>query len=517
MGLFTLKKNNGIDFDPDFFRDQYAVGNQEHDIPMAETRFLGKYIPDKKLSVFLGCMLVFMSVLFAKAIYIQIVKGNYYHSMADTNRLRTTPITSPRGLIYDRQHQPLVRNVPIFDARVIPSELPFKDDERTAEIGHIADILHIAPQTIADALAPYKKNYKYPVTVVEHITYEQALDLKIKSADDVALIIDTRNQRQYLERSFSHVIGYEGRITADELQVHPEEDYLYNDRIGKNGLELSYEPVLRGQYGFVQTEINVKGQAEKVVAQKEPQSGGSLVLAIDSAVQKKADEILRAHLQKIGKKRGVVVMLDPRTGEVIALVSTPDYDDNLFASGISTADYQALIDNPDKPLFDRTTKGEYPSGSTVKILESAGALQDGIITDRTTVNSVGGIRIQDKWFFPDWKAGGHGLTNVYKAIAWSVNTFFYEVGGGYKDFKGLGEDGLKKWFELGGLGSPTGIDLPGESAGLVPDEAWKIKSTGEQWYIGDTYHMAIGQGGVLVTPIQVAQYTSLFADGGILY
>ncbi len=209
-------------------------------------------------------------------------------------------------------------------------------------------------------------------------------------------------------------------------------------------------------------------------------------------------------------------MLDPSTGEIISMVSLPDFDNNKFAQGISIEDYNNLIEDENMPLFNRSIKGEYPSGSTIKTIVAAGALEDGLITDKTGFMSTGGLLLYDRWFFPDWSAGGHGWTNVYRAISWSVNTFFYIIGGGYEDFEGLGVEGLKKYYNLFGLGERTGLDLLGEKSGLVPDPAWKMKYKNEQWYIGDTYHMAIGQGDVLVTPLQVANFTSVFANGGQL-
>jgi penicillin-binding protein 2 len=211
------------------------------------------------------------------------------------------------------------------------------------------------------------------------------------------------------------------------------------------------------------------------------------------------------------------VALNPQTGEILAMVSLPDYDPNLFANGISSEDYKKLSEDVNQPMFDRAIRGEYPSGSTIKPVIAAGALQEGIITDKTTVMSTGGLWIDKIWFFPDWSASGHGLTNVYKAIAWSVNTFFYMIGGGYEDFKGLGIDNLEKYFKIFGLGEKTGIDLNGEASGLVPDPAWKEKVKNEDWYIGDTYHVSIGQGDLLATPLQIANYTTTFVNGGKLY
>jgi penicillin-binding protein 2 len=198
------------------------------------------------------------------------------------------------------------------------------------------------------------------------------------------------------------------------------------------------------------------------------------------------------------------------------MVSLPSYDNNQFAVGISTKDYQMLIENPDQPLFNRSVSGEFPSGSTIKPVMAAAALQERVVSENTKFQSSGGLRI-GQWFFPDWQAGGHGSTDVRKAIAQSVNTYFYYIGGGYEEFQGLGVERIVRYGKLFGLGEQTGIDLPGEAKGFLPTPDWKKEAKGEPWYIGDTYHLSIGQGDLLVTPLQVAMYTAAFANGGTLF
>jgi penicillin-binding protein 2 len=220
-------------------------------------------------------------------------------------------------------------------------------------------------------------------------------------------------------------------------------------------------------------------------------------------------------MKEAGKKRGVVIASQPSTGDILALVNLPTYDSNTFARGISSEEYGRLATDPDKPLFERALNGEYPSGSTIKPIVAVAGLQEGIITGATRLMSSGGIRF-GQWLFPDWKPGGHGITDVVKAIAESVNTFFYAIGGGYGDILGLGPERLLSYFRLFGLGSETGVDAQ-EKKGFVPSPEWKRGKTGEPWYIGDTYHVAIGQGDVSVTPLQVNLFTSYFANGGVNY
>jgi penicillin-binding protein 2 len=211
--------------------------------------------------------------------------------------------------------------------------------------------------------------------------------------------------------------------------------------------------------------------------------------------------------------RGVVIVMNPKNGEILSMVSLPAYDNRLFARGIESSEYKALLDNKDQPMFDRAISGEYPSGSTVKMIVASAALQEKVVSEKTTVYSTGGLKV-GIWYFPDWKAGGHGYTDVRKAIADSVNTFFYYIGGGFEDFAGLGIERLVKYFKLFNLGEKTGVDLPNEASGFVPSKEWKEKVRKERWYIGDTYHLSIGQGDLLVTPLQVAQWTSFFANRG---
>jgi penicillin-binding protein 2 len=504
------------EIDPDFFYDDGPVdgGGAEN---LTGDKFLGKYLSEKRINLFLVIIFIGICVLFVRTIQLQLVKGEYYTQLAEINRTREKPVIASRGLIYDKNLKPLVKNIPIFDALILPRELSLKQEKRNEQIKQISKIINVPENSIIEILEQYPRNFKYFLAVREDIDYEEALNLKIASQNLPGLFIETRNKRKYINQiEFSHILGYLGKITKNELADSRNDSYLLNDYIGKTGVELTYEDLLRGKYGLERIEVDVSGQEKKVIDYKEPVSGKSIVLSIDSDVQTKVREILNNYLIRLNKKRASVVMLDPRNGEIIALVSLPDFDNNLFANGISSEDYKNLIENENRPLFNRAIKGEYPSGSTIKPVVAAGALEEGIITSRSSFMSTGGLWLFERWFFPDWAAGGHGLTNVYRAIAWSVNTYFYIIGGGYQDFEGLGVDGLKKYYRLFGMGELTGIDLVGESNGLVPDPSWKMKNKNEEWYIGDTYHMAIGQGDVLVTPLQVANFTAVFANQGKL-
>ena len=476
-------------------------------------QFLSLALGEKKLKLFLFFLMFSLLILLGKSFYLQIMNGNQYFSLAENNRIRTKYIKAQRGIFYDASGEVLVRNISGFSLFITPSDLPRVASERDDVINKISSIIGLSGKEIADKLSDYKYFFQ-PITVETGIDYQRAMALKIASADlpGVSLEIDT--WRQYLGGdSFSHILGYVGKINAEEYEAK-KDSYMLSDNIGKIGLEKTYEDLLKGEHGKKLIEVDAFGQEKKVISRTEFTSGNDLVLSVDADLQRKVYEILESKLQR--QKAAVVIISNPQTGEILSLVDYPNYDNNLFALGIDFVSYKKLLDDEQKPLFMRSISGEYPSGSTVKIVIAAAALEEEIITKNTSILSNGGINV-GQWFFPDWKAGGHGNTNVIKAIAQSVNTYFYYIGGGFGDFKGLGVELLGKYMRLFGLGEKLGIDVTGERDGFVPTQEWKNNVKNEPWYIGDTYHLSIGQGDLLVTPLQVNSYTNVIANGGKLY
>jgi penicillin-binding protein 2 len=311
---------------------------------------------------------------------------------------------------------------------------------------------------------------------------------------------------------FSHILGYEGKIRQDELADRP--DYLPTDGIGRQGIEKQYESVLRGNRGFLQAEVDSLGRVKRELGVQDPQRGADLTLQIDAGLQKKLFDSLQSQLDAGGMKSGAAMAVDPRDGSVLALVSIPSYDNNLFAEGISADAYKALSEDPSKPLFNRVIAGEYPPGSTIKPVIAAAALSEGVVTDQTAIESRGGISVGN-FSFGDWKA--HGFTDIRHAIAVSSDVYFYSVGGGYGNVSGLGMVRMKKYENLFGYGSASGIDLPGEQSGFLPDPEWKKEKLNERWYVGDDYHAAIGQGFVTATPLQILNAVATIGNGGTLY
>ena len=537
----------------DWAEESFLSGNHEKEM-LRRTFDLDKL---KYIIAFMGFLL---SILIARAFWLQVIKGGYYYSMAEGNRIRTEIIEPRRGIIYDRNLKPLVRNEANFLLYLIPNDLPHNDLDRDNILRRLAAVLDSTNSgvittdssstagseqvgnvsLISDTSSFYMLKEKVdsiklnsldsyqPLFITDNIDYQKALVLYLEATKTPGVFLSNKIRRDYLTdagtstpveqvgpSSLAHILGYTGKINDDELKKLGS-NYSAIDYVGKTGIEYSYEAELKGQDGTKDTEVDALGQEKNIVSQNPPVDGHNLLLSIDADLQQEAERAVQAELTKLGKSRASVVILDPNNGEVLTLVSWPGYDNNTFAKGLSQADYAKFLENPNRPLFNRAVSGEFPPGSTIKPTVAAMALQEKVITENTTVNSTGGIKV-NQWVFPDWKAGGHGITDVKKALADSVNTFFYIVGGGYQGFQGLGIDRLVKYFQLFLLGKATGIDLPNEAQGFLPTPAWKDAVKKVKWYIGDTYHVSIGQGDLTVTPLQVADYTSFFANSGTIY
>jgi len=464
---------------------------------------------------------LFMAIILARVAWLQIIKGDYYYNLAEGNRIRIARIEANRGIIYDSSNRPLVRNVANFLLYFVPADLPENEQEKRSIIELLSQILGtLSPadiENILTAVKPKSLESYQPLFVTDNIEYNKAMLLYLESDKMPGVYLSNKTKREYnlSSLSLSHILGYTSKINQAELDKYGSE-YLPIDYIGKTGIENFWENELKGQSGKKQIEVDALGKEKKIINQLAGADGHNLVLSIDIDLQKKLEETITNALKKSKLNKACAIALDPNNGEILALVSLPSYNNNLFARGITNDEYQALVSHPDQPLFNRCTSGEYPSGSTIKPVLAAAALEEGIINENTSFISTGGLRIGE-WFFPDWKVGGHGVTNVRKAIAESVNTFFYYIGGGYGDFVGLGIDRMVRYEKIFGLGKQTGIDIIGEAKGFLPTKDWKETIKGERWYVGDTYHAAIGQGDITVTPLQVANYTAVFANGGLLY
>lgn len=490
--------------------------------------YLGSSLTKKRLLFFLSILAFFYLVLVGKIFSLQIMNGAVYATKAEGNRERIIPIVAERGLIYDRNGVELTKNIPSFSLAIIPQDLPRDKAEREKLIARLATITGQEATFISATLEEYGSYSYESIVIQEDIDYEKALMLQIQSADLPGIYIKRGSKRLYIlgEKnnnevvtstvlSLSHILGYEGKLNPRELDSLYKKGYLPSDTLGKSGVEKNYETQLRGVYGKQKIEVNALGKEQSSIAEEAPQPGAQLTLSIDSKMQEQLERIMQEKMALAGKKRGAGIVLNPNNGEVLALVSLPAFDNNDFSGGISKDKYNGYLNNPDHPLFNRAFGGNYPSGSTIKPVFAAAALQEGIINPSTSFLSNGGLRV-GSWFFPDWKFGGHGTTNVRKSLAESVNTFYYYIGGGYDSFQGLGVDTMVEYLKKFHFSEALGIDVPGEVNGFVPSRDWREKSGG-RWYVGDTYNLSIGQGDLLVTPLQIAAMTSYFASGGTMY
>lgn len=514
--------------------DTLTQSTTEHFV-ISGTSHIGSSFTTRKARFFWFWMLAIFSIVVVRLLYLQTVKGNYYRAVAVNNSERIIPVPSERGLLYDRRGRQLVKNVPNFSLALVPLDLPRDIEKKNAVINKLSIITGLEKPVIADLIDKYKRYKNEFVVIKEDIDYETALKIQIESAELAGVFIARGSKRLYLSESeilkktktnkletnstafsLAPIEGYMAKLDRQELDEFYDKGYLPSDSIGKIGVEKTYESILRGIYGRRRIEVNAEGKEQTVLAEYASTPGSHLELSIDAAAQFELERLIETALKKNNKNQASGIVMDPRGGKILALVSVPSFNNNDFSGGIDQETYSRYLADEDRPLFNRAISGLYPSGSTIKPVFAAAALQEGVITPNTSIISSGGISV-GPWFFPDWQAGGHGLTNARRSIAWSVNTFYYYIGGGYGNFVGLGVEKLTEYLKKFGFGTKLGIDLIGEEAGFIPSREWKKEIKGEIWYIGDTYNLSIGQGDLLVTPLQIAAYTSVIANSGTLY
>jgi penicillin-binding protein 2 len=477
-------------------------------------------ISKKRITTFFIFIFVIILIFAVRLFYLQIIQGEKWQLIAEGNRIRVEKETPPRGIIFDSNGKTLVNNIPNFILSFIPADISDKEEGKKDILNFVKeefpelDINNFEQTMNSENDFPYE-----PIEIIDNIIYEQAMNLRLKLKDYPALKLTYVSNREYIEESYglAHTLGYLGKINEQEWDSVDKSNYLLIDFIGRSGLEKEYEDALRGKVGLKEIEVDVLGRVKKVISEQPSQSGDNLTLSIDSELNKIFSDILCSSANSFEKKAAGIA-LNPQNGEILAMVSCPIYDNNYFTNTLKNAEeITKLMTDEKQPLFNRTIQGEYPPGSIFKLVVGASGLEEGVINRNTRFLSVGGISI-GQWFFPDWKGGGHGSTDITKAIAESVNTFFYYTGGGYKDeFGGLGLNRIVDYAERFGYGKEQNIDLPGEAKGFLPDQVWKQEVTGRPWYIGDTYHLSIGQGDIIVTPLQIASVTSYFANHGVLY
>ena len=502
-----------------------------------------------KVWLLAGGVLLLFGILTVQLVRLQLLKHEEYAARADINRVRTYDITPARGLIYDAKGTPLVENFPTYQVTLIPADVP--DGEEGAIAAALAEIFERPAWEIEQQILERKASNDplRPLVISDDPTDSVVFDLSTRRSELPGIRIETAAQRRYYHSELmSHILGYVHWITEEEYAARAEERYRYNDKIGQTGLEATYEPLLRGEAGRRQIEVDAVGRELRELSAEAPIPGHSLVLTIDLDLQAQIEQILLRHAGASYFAAAVVLQVD--TGEVLGLVSIPTYDLNSFQDGLSEEQWEALGDPDRQPLRNHAVADAFPPGSTFKVVTAAAALAEGAATPETRIYSPGELEVHNElnvgitYIFGDTVQGTYDLR---QALAESSNVYFFYLAGGspyrhpeapprhpseqaYLDalaaegivagdveFEGAGPRALAKWARAFGFDSPTGIDLSGEVGGLIPDPEIKQQTFGEPWLDGDTYNFAIGQGFVTVTPLQMAVATAAIANGGTVY
>jgi penicillin-binding protein 2 len=476
------------------------------------------FLSGQNLLLLQALIIVLFGILTVQLVRMQVFQGDEYQRRAENNRLRELQVLPLRGLIYDRNGVPLVQNVADYTAVITPADLPDERDEVFAKLG---EVLNMPVEDIAKKVRQQDGNPYEAIVIKDELDRDTALVLKELTPNLPGVELQVEARRQYPSADLtSHLVGYVGRISEDEYASLQPRGYILNDQVGKTGIEADYEPALRGKPGEELAEVDASGRQLEVLDAKAAQPGQSVYLTIDLELQREATEALRDYMGS--SENATAVVMDVHSGEILAMVSLPGFDNNLFSSAISQQDLDNLLNQPGKPLVNHAIAEMYAPGSTFKTITGLAALQEGVATTGTVITSKGYITVENEYdpnvvyYFRDWAV--LGPLDFYRGIAMSSDVYFYYLAGGKADegFRGLGEERLAQYARAFGFGENTGVDLPGESPGIVPDARWKEQNWGETWYVGDTYSFGIGQGYLAVTPLQLTNAIAAIANGGQL-
>ena len=478
-------------------------------------------LSDKPIFIF-GILVIILGVfMLGRVFFLGVVKGEAYQKRAESNLNKTDRILAPRGIITDKNGDILADNKAVFSAKLNVKEFLKNDMSRTPTINFIQEIFNLDEGQINLLILDKNTNfdiYAEPVTLSENLTNEQYI--AVKNQNDPSIVLEENYIRNYPEGSpFSTILGYVGLVTGKDLEKDPSlsgEDY-----VGKAGIELQFNSDLVGIPGGSIILRNAKGEVIGEGESTEPKIGKKLELAVDGDLQKYFYSRMLAGLRSLGRDSGVGLAMNPQNGEILAMVSFPSFDNNIFHLPGKTKERNEILNSSRKPLFNRAVSGTYAPGSTIKPLVGVATLTEKIVSSEFSVFSPGYLDVPNPYNpekptrFLDWRPQGY--VNLYSAIAQSSNVYFYTVGGGAFGVEGLGISRLKDWWLRFGLGSLTGVNLPNEVRGFLPDPEWKEKNDRGSWLLGDTYNVSIGQGDLMVTPIQLLSYISGIANGGKLY
>ena len=453
---------------------------------------------DKRITISFYIVLSVFCIFLLRLWHLQVINGGEYKKIDERNRLRVIDIPAPRGVIYDRNNNPLVKNVISFDVSMVNENMP-KDD---AVISDLGKLISLSPEQIKK-IAQASVNPYETIKLKQNVSFDEVARVEARKIDFPGLQVEVTSARGYLYgQTASHLLGYLGKPSPKQLASPEYSDIPQESFIGQFGIEKTYDSTLRGIAGKKIVEVDALGNIIRFVRLQKPVRGNDIKLTIDINVQMEAE-------RGLGEKAGAVVALEPDTGEILALASAPSFDPNLFVGGITYSDWKELLDDPRKPLMNRAIQDQYPPGSTFKPVTALAALENDTVTGSTQFFCSGSIYFGR--IFRCWKEGGHGVVDLYKGIVQSCDVYFYEIG------KKISIDSIAKYANALGLGVPTGVELESEASGLVPSTKWKLRTKREKWYQGETLSVAIGQGYLAVTPIQAARMIATLVNGGKLY
>jgi penicillin-binding protein 2 len=440
-------------------------------------------------------------VLIGQLWYLQVLEGGRFLDASDKNRIRVRPIAAPRGILFDRHGTPLVDNRPAFTLSLIPRELPRDVEARDAVLGRVASLLHIPFQELVDAVTRVQPDSLLPVRVRRGLTLADVAQVEEWRLELPGVIAEVEPQRVYPTSRFAaHLLGYVREANDEQLK---QGRYRRGDMVGQSGLERLLDEHLRGQDGGERIEVDAMGRPVRRVQQTEPHAGAQVITTVDRGIQEAAERAMEGHA-------GAVVVMDPRSGDVLAMVSTPAFEIDRFTGTIERDAWLRVVQDPNFPLLNRTIQSQYAPGSVFKILVAAAGLQEGTLTPLDRTHCTGEFHLGASTF-KDWKEGGHGTVDLHEAIVQSCNVFFYEAG------LRIGGAAIVRYASAFGFGQPTAIHLPGEKNGLLPRPQLGRGRQGRAYPAGETVNMSIGQGTVLVTPMQVARFMAAIANGGVLW
>ena len=469
--------------------------------------YLGSPMPSRpdpgrrRVMVLAGIAITALLLIVCQLWYLQVLEGGRFQEASDKNRIRVRPIAAPRGILFDRKGLPLVDNRPAFTLSLIPRELERDPVKRDATLGRLAALLQIPFAELQEAVTRVSPDSILPVRVRRGLSMDDVARVEEWKIELPGVIVEVEPQRAYPNSRFAaHLLGYVREANDEQLK---QGRYRRGDMVGQSGLERLLDEFLRGKDGGERIEVDAVGRQMRMIQSTEPHPGAQVVTTIDRRIQEAAEKAMEGHA-------GAVVVMDPRNGDVLAMVSTPAFEIDRFTGTIDRNAWLRVIQDPDHPLLNRTIQTQYAPGSVFKIVVAAAGLQEGTIVPTDRTHCTGEFHLGE-WTFKDWKAGGHGSVDLLGAIRESCNVFFYE--------KGLKVGGpvIAKYASAFGLGEATQIDLPGEKLGLIPQPKLRRDKRVGGWHAGETVNMSIGQGAVLVTPMQIARFMSAVANGGVLW